>query len=557
MTNSTNHETENETKADAAQADEQSATIKAALDQREAELKDLEADLERRLTNVKDREAKSEAILEKANGRVRKIRSETNEELDTLKKAHQAEIERLRHEKPTTGTSNNASADQDVPTPTQQPSAQQVPEGVVNTEDLPRPTVTDDQLNNWIRTNPGAKRVVVEQIKNNMNKAMKGKNETLAKLQNEVEELKAQKSLQAPAAVKEEPEQSKPQNLEEEWTKVKADHNAALKEALTKKEEAMNKMFTMRSKIKDSTITNYRNKCNVVEKAAKETPTEEVAKVWALATEQAKNPPAAPNTPVKPQVPAPAHQHAPVQPLAPGQTPNASTSQAQQAAATTPNSSQANDTNVSLATQSAPQQQPNPFLQTGHGTAPNPFALAQNQMGRGLQQPGFTGQAQVPPAQQQQQFGRGRGDGVGTGPQALRGVLQSNLPRGGATSIPLPGSRGRGQQQQHNQNQGPGTNAQGPGVSQIGRGGGRGGSRGRGQAHNVQGQANVQNQGSPGRGGLNASALQFLPGAGRGQKRGAEDDSEGGARGGKRPRGRGGQGGGGGAGGAAPASGTE
>ncbi|CAO2655700.1 Nn.00g045030.m01.CDS01 [Neocucurbitaria sp. VM-36] len=568
MANSTSQETSNESKTGTAQSDEQSTTLKAVLDQREAELKNLEADLERRLANVKDREAKSEAILEKANGRVRKIRTETNEELDNLKKAHQAELERLRQEKQATGTSNNSFTDQDPPTPTQQSSATQ---GVVDTEDLPRPTVTELQFNHWLRSNPGAKRVVVTQLNKNMNKIMKDKNEALAKLQNELEELKAKKSAEATTTVKEEPERGKSQSLDEELAKAKAEYETALKEAVTKKEEAMNKMFTMRSKIKDSTITNYRTKCNVVEKAAKETPTEEVAKVWAQATEQAKNPAAQPNTPAKQQPSTPAQQ-ASVQPTSQAHAPTTSAisqAQHQQSAAPIPNAAQANGTNTNVANQgvqNTTSQQPNPFLQAqaGHGTTPNPFAQAQNQLGRGLPQPGFTGQTQVAPAQQpqqQQQSGRGRGDGVGTGPQALRGVLQSNIPRGGGTGIPLPGGRGRGQHQHQQQpaaNQGPGTNAQGPGASQIGRGGGRGGGRGRGQAHNVQGQANTPNQGSPGRGGLNANATQFQPGAGRGQKRGAEDEGEGGARGGKRARGRGGQGGGGGgAGGAPPAAGAE
>ncbi|KAJ4371273.1 Protein mlp1 [Neocucurbitaria cava] len=540
MASSTAHNDKSE--ADAAQREEQSALLKAALDKREADLKDLEADLDRRLAHVKDREAKSEAILEKANGRVRKIRTETNQELENLKEAHLAELERLRQEK-------QAPTEQEFTAP--DPEAFDA-EGIVETEGLPRPTATEVQFNEWVKANPGAKKVVMKQITTNLSRNLKPKTEEIARLRSELEELKAKKSTEAPAeapadtpavataTVKEEPEQGKSQSQDEELAKAKAEFETALKEAVAKKEESMNKMFVMRGKIKDSTINNYRTKCNVVEKAAKETPTEQVAKVWAQALEQAKNAPSAqPNTPAKQQVPAPAQQA--------------------QAFSTPPTS---NATVVNQGVQNTASQQPNPFLQAqaGHGNAPNPFAQAQNQMGRGLPQPGFTGQAPAPIAsqQQQQQFGRGRGDGVGTGPQALRGVLQSNIPRGGASNIPLPGGRGRGQQQQQqpqqyqNQNQGPGGNNNAPGAnaSQIGRGGGgRGGGRG-GQAHNAQGQANTP---SPGRGGLNANAQQFQPGAGRGQKRGAEDDGDGGARGGKRARGGRGRGGGN----ASPAAGAE
>ena len=170
----------------------------------------------------------------------------------------------------------------------------------------------------------------------------------------------------------------------------------------------------------------------------------------------------------------------------------------------------------------ATQVQQTPFFQNQQGRPNSPF----NQM----QQP-----------QQSQQPGRGRGD-FGTGPAALRNITgqqqggQSSIPRGGATGIPQPGGRGRGGQPQ--QMQGLNTNVQGAGQSQIGRGGGRGGGRGRG--------------GAPGSPGMNPGAQHFQPvGAGRGQKRGAEDDGGGAQRGGKRPRGgRGGAAGGsGGAGG--------
>lgn len=547
LVKSTNASAKPETDAQDPKDAEQLASLKAELDQRENDLNILKADLDRRLENVKDREAKSGSLLDKANNRVRKIRTETNEEIDNLKKAHQAELDRLRQEKQTVSTSGDLEVDQESKTTTN--STAPVPEGIINTEDLPRPTVTDNQLSTWIKTNPGAKRVFVEQIKNNLSKAMKPKNDELAKMRNEIEELKAQKSAEGTATVKEESGQVTAQNLEEELAKAKVEHEAALKEALRKKEEALNRSFELKGRLKETQIANWKTKFQWVEKAAQETPTEEVAKVYAVAKDKKPEPPAKPagqlNTPAKlGQAPQQgqvqsATQSQPPQPLAPappGSTPVFGQQQ---------QGSQANGVNSNAATsisQPVPAQQNNPFLQASQSAPSNPFAQAQNQLGRGLQQPGFTGQAQAPPTQQpQQQFGRGRGD-VGTGPQALRGVIQSSIPRGGATGIPLPGGRGRGQQQQPSQLQGLNNNAQGPGASQIGRGGGRGGGRGRGQGQSMQGQANT-GPGSP-RGGLNPGATQFQPGVGRGQKRGADDDSEGGARGGKRPRGRGGQGGG-------------
>lgn len=520
--------------------------MKAALDQREADLNTLEADVQRRSAIASDRENKNARVMEKANGRVQKIRAETTEELERMKKAHEEELERVRQELSAVATTTTAA--QDGPTAIEQPSTPIVSgtEGLINTEDLPRPTVTADQLNNWIKTNNEAKMVIIEQIKTNMNKAMKPKNEELAKLRDEVRDLKAQ-ALAQTAPIAKESEPVKSSNTEEELTKLKAEHETALKEALEKKEESLTKMYNMRIKIKDSTLANIRAKCNVVEKAAKETPKEEVAKVWEQAVEAAKAAPAAaPSTPkVAISTPA-ATAPAPVQ---------ATTSQLPQ-----PNGMVAPVGGQPFQGSPAQQPQANQFYQSGQGVAPNafnqggapvalnqfnqagglnpfsqaggvnPFHQGQNQMGRGLAQPGFAGQNQAP------HFGQGRGDGFGTGPQALRGVLQSNIPRGGAgaTGIPQPGGRGGGRgygQQPFQQNQ-PQNQFSAAGASQIGRGGGgRGGRGGRGGASNTTG--------SPSQGNLNPVAQQFQPGAGRGQKRGAEDDSEGGARGGKRARGGG------------------
>lgn len=504
-----------------------STAAKAALDQREAELKTLEADVERRLANVQDREAKSEKILEKANGRVRQIRTETNEELERLKKAHEAELDSLRQQQADTRPVGNDTVAQDTQQTTEQPPPTPTAEGMINTEDLARPAVTDDQLNAWIRSNAGAKRVVVEQIRNNLSKTMKVKNEELAKLRDEINELKTQAPAEAGTTVKDEPEQVSSQNSEAALSTLRAEHETTLKEALVKKEEQMNKMFNMKSKIKDSTLANVRTKWAVVEQAAKETPTEEVRKVFEQAVAAAKTSSAAPASAAKAPAAPPNENTANAAPVASIPTPF----QAQQPmTANTPLANGANPFAGNQAAQAAPMQGQNPFLA-------NPFAQAQSQVGRGLPTPGFGQQNQAAP--NQQQAGRGRGDGVGTGVQALRNLQQSGIPRGGGTGIPMPGGRGRGQQAGPIQTQQQNQNAPGAGTSQIGRGGGRGAGRGQGR-----GQGTASGQNSP-RTSLNPGAQHFQPGSGRGQKRGAEDDAEGGTRGGKRARGRGGQGGGG------------
>lgn len=519
---SSNADTEQQ--PDAAQDHDQTASIKAVLDQREEELKKLEEDLNLRIDKVKKKEI---TIVDKANDRIRTIREKTNEELDNLKKAHQAEIEQIRQETQAASATRNDPTTQETSEKKVDASATSPPEGTINTEDLPRPTVATNQFTSWLKSNAGAKKVVVEQINKNINARTAATNDVVAKLKQEIEELKFQKPAETVAAVKEEPVPRESEDLVTELANIKAEHEKGLKDA-AKKADITTKQAGLKLQLKENTIAALKVKLSVIETAAKETPTEEVAKVWAMANPS--------RTALKPE-----GRTQPPQPSTPAQ-PSAAVpyGQQQQGAAPMAHVHQANGTvsnTVGHVPQSPVAQQPDPFLQTGSSTTANPFVQPLNQMGRGLAQPGFTGQLQAPTTQlpqQQQQLGRG-------GLQAIRGAIQSNIPRGGATGIPFPGGRGRGQQGQ-SQPQGTNMNAHGPGASsQIGRGGARGGGRGRGQAHSVQSQ---QTQGSPGRGGLNPGAQHFSPGTGRGQKRGAEDDGEGSVRGGKRPRGRGGQGGG-------------
>ncbi|USP81523.1 Protein MLP1 -like protein [Curvularia clavata] len=513
--------------SEAPQNSDEVAAIKASLDQREAQLKELEASLNGREGVIAKKEGNLENLRKKANERVSAIRAETDAELARLKDAHVAELERLQQERQMATSNETSEAPADLP------------EGMVHTEDLPRPRVTDNQLAQWFRTNSGALRVVKSQIQNNLKKATTSRDETIAKLRQEIEQLNTQKAIDGITGVKQEPEQATQATSGEDVKAINAAWEEKLKVKLQEKEAQISKTFEMKSRVKDSQLALVRAKFNYIETAAKETPTEEVGKVYAIAITQKPKP----DNKTQPATPAKSDA---VQAQSQNQVPNASTpAQQQQAASSTPVIPQVDGAHSFAGTQ-APQQQ-NPFLQSaGQGNTFNPFMQGANQMGRGLPQPGFVAQNQ---GQQQQQQGRGRGDGVGTGPSAIRGALQSNIPRGGATGIPVPGGRGRGQQ--NNQQQGQGQNQgqnQGAGASQIGRGGGRGGGGG-GRGRGAAGQQN-QNQASPGRG-LNPGAPGFQPTgqgaqAGRGQKRNAEDDNEGATRGGKRARG-------GGRGGAAPA----
>ncbi|KAA8623582.1 filament-forming protein tpr p270 protein [Pyrenophora tritici-repentis] len=524
---------ERTTEPETSQSNEAVAAIKASLDQRETELKALEAslnireaDLNTRQDLVAKREVKSEDLKVKANKRIAELKKDYESQIATLQETHQAEVERLQQEKQTS----------DAPAPP-------VSDGVIPTDDLPRPTVTSNQFALWLRANAAAADVVKTQIGINVKKACVGRDELITKLRQEVEQLNTQKAIDSITAVKQEPEQVKPAEDPE--------------------------TFEMKSKVKDSQLALVRARFAYVEKASKETPTEEVAKVYAIAMTQkpevkAVAQPATPATPATPAKQDAVQSGGQSQtntstPSQPGAQPTVS--QQQQSTPIAVNTPQANDANNMPAGQVAqpmPFNQMNQFSQSaGHGIPTNPYPQGNNQMGRGLPQPGFTYPGQMPgqqlPQGQQQPQQYGRGNGL---PQPARGALQSNIPRGGS-NIPMPGGRGRGQQNQPQpqqqqqaqqpQAQQPQNQNQGQAASQIGRGGGRGagGRGGRGGQQN-------QNNNSP-RNSLNVNAPGFVPvpgqgGAqqqgGRGQKRSAEDEGDGAAtRGGKRARG--GRGGGG------------
>jgi len=156
---------------------------------------------------------------------------------------------------------------------------------MINTEDLPRPTVTDNQLAQWLKHNPGAYRVVKTQIQTNLKKAVAGRDETIINLRQEIEQLSTQKAIDGITAVKQEPEQAKPTSSGED-PEVTAAWEEKLKQKVKEKEVSLTKTFEMKSKVKDSQLALVRARFAYVDKAAKETPTEEVAKVYAIAMTQ-------------------------------------------------------------------------------------------------------------------------------------------------------------------------------------------------------------------------------------------------------------------------------
>ncbi|KAL5113381.1 Protein mlp1 [Pleosporales sp. CAS-2024a] len=526
-----------------AQGDVDKAPLKTELEERENKLQEAETALGQREIKVATREGKVAEIQKKAQDRINSIRSESNDKIAAITKEKTDEIERLKKEivelkaeldrlKSAQSQPSNTSTATivyknllDEETADSNKATQPI-----DTESLARPTVTASELKIWINNNQAARSVIIEQIKKHIDplkEQVKTKEAELAKLNEQVKEL-ASKQVQT---IKPEPEQTQTssQAVEMVLAKAKAEHQQALEKAL--------KMAEMKHNAKIGMAQIGRDKWNALEKIAKETPAMEVSKAVVAAVEETK----------KPKTQASSVAGLPLPATGPNQP------AAQQAAGSGNNVPQANGVNASSRSQPATTV---PNVQT---PATNPFLPAQS--GRGIAPPGFAGQnpfaAQQPQPQphpqpqiqpqQQQQGGRGRGDGMGTGPRTIQGLFgtQTSIPRGGASSIPLPGGRGRGGQPHHqqpqtqqNQPQAPNNGGQAAPVLQIGRGGSRGNRGG--------GRGGAQSNQSP-RTSLNPGAAQFSPqsqpGMGRGQKRGAEDEGEGGTRGGKRARGRGGQGG--------------
>ncbi|KAF9699942.1 hypothetical protein EKO04_001551 [Ascochyta lentis] len=498
---------------------EQLDATKAQLEEREARVAELELTLQQRQTmldqretKIAGRENKAHDLREQANNKIRSIRKETDDEKAKLAAQHQAEIDQLKKQIETSATT--------APGTPKAPTS----DTPIKSESVSWPDANRDQIRVWMNSNKEAKEVA-QMIVSKYTAPLKSE---IGELNKEIESLK---SAEKPAAAA---NQIDNHNHAADLAIAKAEHEANLKVALEQKEAMMNRQSDLKVKLTKGQLSALKVKWAVFEKAAKETPTEEVAKVY----EEARN---AKDTTTQTSTPARPQQTAPVQ----------QANQPQQCGIPRPASALGQQASVPAQTNGAPAQQPNPFQQSsqnpGSNVAPNPFA----QSARNVATPGFATQIQTAPGQQAQAQQSSRSHG--TGPAALKSIVgagQTGIPRGGSgipqpgSSIPQPGGRGanRGQQQQN--------------VAQVQSGIARGGGAARGGRGGGRGQGQSQNN-SP-RTSLNPGASQFQPvqGAGRGQKRNADGEAEGsGARGNKRPRGgRGGQGGGEGAGGAPAAA---
>jgi nucleoprotein TPR len=479
---------------------------KAALDEREAKVAELEAALQQqqavldqREAKISNREAKAQDLREQANNKIRSIRQVTDEEKARLT----AEIDQLKKQLGSGGAPAT-------------PGTPKVPtaETPVKTEAVQWPDVNKDQIRAWINSNREAKEVLqmlINKYKVPLEKEVEALKKTIEEL---TKELEALKSTDRPSgAVNQNAADSHAADLAIAKAELAAENNLKVEQL----EARWAKQSELKVKLTKGQLSALKVKWAVFEKAAKETPTEEVAKVYEVA-KNAKD--------VAPAQPAPA-----AQPL-PAGLPRPASALGQQS----PAPAQTNGTPAAQANL-----QPG-GLGTAAIAAPNPFLQA----ARGAPAPGTANQGQTAPAQQpaQQQAGRGHG----TGPAALKGIMagagQTGIPR--QTGIPQPGSG-------IPQLGGRGASRGGAAQGGIPRGGaaatGRSGATGRGRG-------GAQSQNNSPRTSLNPGAGPFQPGqgAGRGQKRNADGEADGsGARGSKRPRGgRGGaQGGQGGQGGAA------
>jgi nucleoprotein TPR len=504
---------------------EQTAAIKSELDERAANLEAAEANLGLRDAAVTERESKAESLKTKLNLRLKEGLAVFKAQIEELKAEHESELARVRQ---TARSSTNLEPTEAAPASTAVPEPES---SLKKTVDLPDEGAAEKEIKDWINGNATAKRIIhnnVERKTNNFKELLATTEAKLEALKTESEKLQAQPGVDT--SVKAEGDQQQapiPENLTDQELE------------LWKKQPQINKWHTtqveelnMKAKLQQGMTAQLRAKWTAIEQIAKDSPTEEVAKAVEVARQK--------------RAPVPAPQSTALQASTTSAPTSAPHGGQQQPPLATTDVPQANGT--SAHTQSQVQSSnSNPF----RGGPPAELSNAENpwiqaQLGRGnsgIAPPNFLSQ---PPQQQHQQGGRGRGADTGTGPRALQGIIASgatNIPRGGGSNIPLPGGRGRGQQppqQQNQQNQQPlQINTQNQSASQIGRGNHRGGGRNHGG-----GRGQNSNQNSP-RNSLNPGAQQFNPGnAGRGQKRGPEDDGEGANRGGKRPRGRGGQGGG-------------
>lgn len=308
--------------------------------------------------------------------------------------------------------------------------------------------------------------------------------------------------------------------FEEEKQAILAEQQKKIDSAI----ELTEKRVSVKLSMAEGRERNATAKLKVVEEAVKTTPEKAVVEVWKVVV-VTKAPPPVARAPVAAAKPAPAQ-------AAPAPSANGAPQTPVQQVAPSP-----------APVQAQPQQIPQPQIQSRPGSA----------MGGAISQ---AGRSALPvPGQQQHQLPQPvrPGSSLGNHPNAgnqgvLRGLQQSGLPlaRGGARSVSRGGAAVAGAtdataaQQAAAGSQLPTT--RGSGLPRGGARGARGGAQGRGGAQasaipapGGAAQQAAQQAGSPGRGGLNINARQFVPGG----KRAREDGGEAAAGETKRARGGG------------------
>lgn len=480
-------------------------------------IKALEEKIQRLEAALAEKDAQFEAKLKE---RSDKMKEAYNAKVAEIRNAHRQEIEKLKAQQ----QQQAAEAPKEAP---------ETPSKKVEGE---LPQLTDAQARELVAKNETIRGI----IRNNIR----------TQLARERERERQEAQNQAPAAG---PTAEAIAELErkfnEEKEALKKAYDEGTEEKVRSAVELADKKSLAKISMLDSRFRTAQAKLEVVQKAAAETPQKPVVEVWEVAktarpAPQTPAPKPAPQggqaaapTPTTGQQPTPAAVQSPAP--APAQakppSPAAEASQATPAAPAQQPSEAASQPQENA--QAQQQQQPAPASTNQNNQPPNPFGQIKQQS----QQPSSL--PSKPPAS----TGVGNHPHVGSGPSALR-VLQSGLPvargrggggRGGAPQHNPFGPQPTEQQQQQQQEQQPQAQERGSALPRPrgGRGHGRGGNQNVQQGTNSpqgQGQASPSN-----RGGLNASARQFIP---QGNKRAREDGEaggEGGASGGKRIRGGG------------------
>ncbi|KAJ8113905.1 hypothetical protein OPT61_g4084 [Boeremia exigua] len=452
---------------------EQLDAIKSQCEEREAKVAELElslqqrqAILDQREVKIANRESKAQDLREQANNKIRSIRKETDEEKAKLN----AEIEQLKKQ---IGAGSSATPG------TPKASASETP---VKAEAMSWPDASREQIQAWINSNKEAKevlKVLINKYKVPLEKEVEVLKKQIEELTKELETLKSA----------EKPSLSADQNAADSHAAdlaiAKAEHEANLKAQLEQLEVRMNRQAELKVKLTKGQLSALKVKWAVFEKAAKDTPTEEVAKVY----DEAKN--AKDTTPAQTSIPVGAQPTTPAPQPQQGGIPRPASALGQQA----PTLVQPNGSGVSAPAQQQQQQQGSRGPGTGPAALKNIVGAGQSglprqsgipQPGSGIPQPGNRGagrnQAQNPA---QSGIGRGGAAARGTRGGGRGGQGQNNSPRtslnpGASNFQPVPGA---GRVQKRNADgEAEGSGARGSKRPRGGRGGGQGGGDGAGGA---------------------------------------------------------------------------